>query len=150
MLMNNVPFRKQSVFLSLYYKTFLRSNDFFGIYVRLLLIGALILYFLPAGISGLIALLLFLHISGMQLYTLWRHPSSAEWEDIYPISDTVRKQSFVKVTFSLLTIKSILFSIVLFLNGWMVAQSVLGILLGVGFSALFSRIYLDKKIAKTG
>lgn len=141
-------FNKSSVFSMLYYKTFLRSNDYFGIYIRLLVIGGVIIYFLPQGYSGFIALLIFLHISGMQLLTLWRHSSSASWEDIYPISNHTRRKSFVKVIFSLLVFKSAVFGVVLFLNGFLIGQGLLAIAVGVGFSALFSWGYLDKKIKK--
>ncbi|HEU5140982.1 MAG TPA: ABC transporter permease [Bacillales bacterium] len=140
------PFRRRSVFTAFYYKTFVRANDFFGTYMRLLVVGILVLLFLPQGWGQLLVFLLVLYISGMQLYTIWGHRTGGNWEALYPIPDGVREQSFLNVVLVLMLVKTVFFGAALFVSGLDVWQSVLGIALGVMLSFLFTSVYLHRKI----
>ncbi|HHW39302.1 MAG TPA: ABC transporter permease [Bacillales bacterium] len=142
-----LPFESKSTFSFLYSRTFSRTSDYLGIYVRLLVIGGILLYFLPLGYSKLVILLLFVYLSGFQILPLYRHHTMKIWIDLYPISQEVRRSNFIQLLFYLLLIKSTLFSIVIFFTG----DLILGFLaLGAGFvfSYLFTFTYVNKKIVK--
>ncbi|HEX6922900.1 MAG TPA: ABC transporter permease, partial [Bacillales bacterium] len=140
------PFRRQSVFTAFYYKTFVRANDFFGTYMRLLVVGVIVLLLLPHGWGQLVVFLLILYISGMQLYTIWGHRSGGNWEALYPIPDGVREKAFLNVVLVLMLAKTALFGAALFASGLNIWQSVLGLVLGVALSFLFTSVYLHRKI----
>ncbi|HEX7063500.1 MAG TPA: ABC transporter permease [Bacillales bacterium] len=140
------PFRRRSVFTAFYYKTFVRANDFFGTYMRLLVVGIIVLLFLPQGWGQLVVFLLVLYISGMQLYTIWGHRTGGNWEALYPIPDGVREQSFLNVVLVLMLVKTVFFGAALFASGLDVWKSVLGLVFGVVLSFLFTSVYLHRKI----
>lgn len=146
-LTNRLPFEQKSTFSFLYYRTFSRSSDYLGIYVRLLVIGGVLLYFLPLGYSKLIVLLLFIYLSGFQLLPLYRHHAMKIWIDLYPISQEVRRRNYLQNLFYLLLVKSSLFSVVIFATG----DIILGFLaIGVSFlfTYFFNFIYVKKKLVK--
>lgn len=147
-LASGLPFAKRSVFTSIFLKTFLRANDYFGTYMRLLIVGAIVLWLIPQGYGQLLVFLLVLYISGLQLFTLWRHPSGAMWENLYPVAKKDRLRSFLHVVMWLLLIMTAVFGAILFVSGLDVWMSVLGIALGVVVSLLFTEVYLSRKIAK--
>lgn len=142
-----LPFERRSTFSFLYSRTFSRTSDYLGIYIRLLVIGGVLLYFLPLGISKLLILLLFVYLSGFQLLPLYRHHVMKIWIDLYPISEEVRLSNYLQMLFYLLLVKSSLFSIVIFFSG----DIILGFLaIGVGFvfSYFFTFTYVKKKLDK--
>lgn len=147
-LAGGLPFAKRSVFTSIFFKTFLRANDYFGTYMRLLIVGAIVLWFVPQGYGKLLVFLLVLYISGLQLFTLWRHPSGAMWENLYPVASKDRVRSFLHVVLVLLLVMTVVFGAVLFASGLDVWMSILGIILGAFVSILFTSMYLNRKIVK--
>lgn len=139
-------FDKKSVFTVFYYKTFVRASDYFGTYMRLLIVGIIVLLILPNGWGQLIVFLLILYISGMQLYTIWGHRSGGNWEMLFPIPRQTRERSFLKMVLILLLIMTAFFGAALFASGLDVWKSALGLVLGVALSFLFAYGYLHKKI----
>lgn len=145
-LVDGLPFAKRSVFTSIFFKTFLRANDYFGTYMRLLVIGAAVLWLLPNGYGQLLVFLLILYISGLQLLTLWYHPSGGMWENLYPIAKRERVRSFLHVMLLLLLVMTTVFGVILLVSGLDIWLSVVGIVLGVVLSLLFAFVYLRRKI----
>lgn len=142
-----LSFEARSTFSFLYSRTFSRTSDYLGIYVRLLILGGILLYYLPLGYSKLVILILFVYLSGFQLLPLYRHHVMKIWIDLYPISLEVRRSSFLQFLFYLLLIKTSLYSIVIFFTG----DIILGFLaIGIGFvfSYLFTFTYVKKKLVK--
>ncbi|MEC1722888.1 ABC transporter permease [Schinkia azotoformans] len=140
-------FEPRSTFSFLYLRTFSRTSDYLGIYARLLVIGGVLLYFLPLGYSKLLVLLLFVYLSGFQLLPLYRHHVMKIWVDLYPISAEVRRSNFLQLLFYLLLVKSSLLSIIIFLTGDIIL-AFLAIGTGFVFSYLFTFAYVKKKLVK--
>lgn len=77
--------KKQATFFYLHTLAFLRGNDYFGIYIRLGLIGAFALYFIPnIYVKGAIAYIV-LYMISMQLRSLWKYFSGNIIVALYPI-----------------------------------------------------------------
>ncbi|WLR51481.1 ABC transporter permease [Bacillus tianshenii] len=146
-LFSRIPFKQTSTFVHLYTKTFIRSSDYLGIYVRLLVIGGIVAYTLPYQYGKLIVLLLTLYLSGFQLLPLWRHHVMKRWLDLYPIRMEVRMQSFLKVLFSALLVKAVILAVLIMLSGGLILGAV-SILLGIGFSAAFVYFYTKKRLQR--
>lgn len=142
-----IGYSKDSAFLNLYTRSFLRSSDYLGIFVRLLLIGFLVLYLVPSFYGKLVVVPLFIYLTGFQLLTLWKQHNNKLWIDLYPISEAVREKAFLKLLFVLLTVDAVILSLfVLYFSGLEAAGASAGI--GIAFAYLFVYFYAKGKLKK--
>jgi ABC-2 type transport system permease protein len=116
-------FKKRNSMSSLYMKTFIRSGDYFGLYIRLILIGALFLYLVPAGWWQLIVVVLFFQMLALQLFTMY---AQYRWNVsfvIYPIRHEEKVNAFVAWLKSLLFLQGIVYGIIyaFLTNDWLIA-----------------------------
>ncbi|UOQ46807.1 ABC transporter permease [Gracilibacillus caseinilyticus] len=147
LLTNAVPFRQQKAYTYLYRLTTVRSGEYFGIYLRLLVIGGLLIYFVPNQWLKLIFAILFVYMVFLQLLPLWKHHVTIVWLDLYPIGQELRKQSFVKWLQQLIAVLALVFAVLLVLIGnWMMA--ILMVLASILFVQMFIPSYLHKKMAQ--
>ncbi|MDM5153747.1 ABC transporter permease [Bacillus sp. DX1.1] len=103
---------EKRTYLYLYTRTFLRSGNYFGLYIRLLAIGGVILYFIPFLYGRFIVSLVFLYLIGYQLLSLWKHHRLKLWLDLYPVSSEEKKKDFLSLLNALLCIGGVIFTIV--------------------------------------
>lgn len=113
-----IPYQQHSVFKHFYLKTFFRANDYFGIYLRLIIIGALFIYFLPGLYAKLVFLLLFMYITGLQLLTLWKHDLPQALGELYPIGEEVKQNNFLMVFLGLQLTEAVIYGVVSILSGF--------------------------------
>jgi len=106
--------KKQSTFLYLNTLSFLRANDYFGIYIRLTIIGSFILYFVPNVFAKGAITCCLLYMSSMQLRALWKYFSGNNIVALYPISFEERVRQFLNLVFSLAIVQLVLFFIIIF------------------------------------
>ncbi|EJS66374.1 ABC transporter permease [Bacillus cereus] len=102
---------EKRTYLYLYTRTFLRSGNYFGLYVRLLVLGGVILYFIPFVYGRFIVSLIFLYLIGYQLLPLWKHYRMKIWLDLYPVEEDEKKEDFLALLNAILIIGSIVFTI---------------------------------------
>jgi ABC-2 type transport system permease protein len=140
-----IPFSNSSTFTYLFIRTFFRSDDFLGLYVRLLVIGGSLIYYIPINNGKLFALMLFLYLTGIQLLSLWRHHSLKIWLNLYPVSKEKRKQSFLRILTLLLIVESVLFSVVILVSVNPI-QFIFAFSIGVIFSLLFVYFYINRRL----
>ncbi|OEH92398.1 ABC transporter permease [Bacillus solimangrovi] len=146
-ILNLISFRQSSTYTHLYAKTLIRSSDYLGVYIRLLVIGGAIIYALPYEYGKLIVFVITLYLSGFQLLPLWRHHVMKRWLDLYPISHSVRTRSFLNIMFVMLIVKVVLLTIVVGLSSsFMITSIVLAV--GVLFSYAFVFIYTKGRLKK--
>ncbi|KAB8139023.1 ABC transporter permease [Gracilibacillus oryzae] len=130
LLTKSVPFEQSNSYTYLYRLTSARSGEYFGIYTRLLVVGGLIIFFVPNMWMKLIFAILFSYMTFIQLLPLWKHHAIIIWLDLYPVADKVRKQSFIKWIQQLMFVQMLLFAIFLFVvesyvtGGLMAAASI--------------------------
>ncbi|WP_078548925.1 ABC transporter permease [Litchfieldia alkalitelluris] len=140
-------YSQKNTFGYLYLRTFLRTSDYLGIYIRLTIIGGLALYFLQMEYGNLAIGLLFLYLTGYQLMTLWRHHHLKIWLDLYPLPLSIRTASFLKLMTSILMIQTFIFSIFILVSGqWLFA--LLLIVVGVVFIYFFVNHYIKTRLLK--
>lgn len=146
LITKHIPFRQNQAYLYLYRLTTVRSGEYLGIYLRLLVIGGLLIYFVPNEWLKLIFALLFLYMLFLQLVPLWKHHATIVWLDLYPVQLQIREQSFVKWLQQLTAAAAILFSLLLLLIGeWLI--SLLMIAASIIVVLLIIPRYLEKKMA---
>ncbi|PEL93270.1 ABC transporter permease EcsB [Bacillus wiedmannii] len=103
---------EKRTYLYLYTRTFLRSGNYFGLYVRLLALGGVILYFIPFLYGRFIVSLIFLYLIGYQLLTLWKHHRMKIWLDLYPVGGEEKKKDFLTLLNAILIIGSVVFTVI--------------------------------------
>lgn len=135
---------KTSVYHYLFSRSFLRANDYAGIYVRLTLISAVVLAFLPTGWLQLIVMLLFMHMVTNQLSTLWYHYDTSMWVDLYPIKEGMKEKALSQLSFRLLLIMIVVQVAVLFVTSSAMIGS-LALAIGIVYSLIGSRTFVHKR-----
>lgn len=144
-LVSKVPFANKHTFDYLYRITFVRSGDYLGMYIRLIVIGGLFIYYVPNIWMKLIFALLFLYLSSFQMMTLYHHHRTIMWLDLYPVDLEIRQKSLVKLLFQLTFIQTVIFALLFLWMGEFVG--VLAVLVvGTIFNYLFINGYVKKKM----
>ncbi|KEK24297.1 ABC transporter permease [Bacillus gaemokensis] len=105
---------KRSTFLYVNTLSFLRANDYFGIYMRLTILGSFILYFVPNVFVKSALTCCLLYMTSMQLRSLWKYFLGNNIVALYPISFEERVRQFLTLVFSLAIVQLAVFSTILF------------------------------------
>ncbi|WP_214484883.1 ABC transporter permease [Bacillus sp. SM2101] len=145
--LKRLPFSQDATFTHLFARAFLRSSDYFGLFIRLLIIGILLLVMLPLSYGMLVIVVLFLYLTGFQLMTLWRHFSMKIWLGLYPIQKAVREKAFLQLLHILLIIQASIFAIVILFIG-KVFIAFLAFVCGIVFSYVFINLYVKSRLKK--
>lgn len=144
-LVSNLPFAQKHTYDYLYRITFVRSGDYLGMYIRLMIVGGLAIYFIPNLWIKILFVILFLYLGCFQMMTLYQHHRTIMWLDLYPVELETRRKSLIKLLFQLTLVQTILFSLL-----FLVMQEYLGFVIalagGILFNYLFINGYVKKKI----
>src|SRR5699024_12612870 len=68
-----IPFKQSKSFAYLDRLTFIRSNDYIRMYIRLIVLGSVIIYFVSSELLKIILSLLFFYMSIFQFIILYLH-----------------------------------------------------------------------------
>lgn len=142
----SIPFAKDKTYDYLYRLTFLRSGDYLQMYIRLIVIGSLLIYFVPNDLLKLAFALLFIYMSNFQMVTLYHHHRIIVWLDLYPVHEAVRARAFLSWLILLTAIQTVLFACV-FLIQLDYLFTVITLIGGSVFNVLFNFKYVKGKIA---
>ncbi|MDQ1004196.1 ABC-2 type transport system permease protein [Neobacillus niacini] len=144
-LINRISFSEDKTYHYLFARTFLRSSDYLGLFIRLTVIGALALYFISFGAGQIVLSLLFIYLTGFQLLPLWNHHQNKLWIYLYPVSQTHKTAAFHSLLMKILIIQSSIFTIVIMFKGeWIFSLIIL--FSGMLFSFLFVSVYSKKRL----
>jgi ABC-2 type transport system permease protein len=144
-----IPFGQKHAYFKLFMRTFFRANDYFPSYIRLVIIGSLLLLILPKGVFQLIFLFLFLYMSSVQLLTIWQGKSDHALFEVYPVPDTRKLYSFQCFVAVLIIFQGIIFSVVLGITGAHIFTAILFLIIGVLYAFVFANWNVKRFINKT-
>ncbi|MEG9296256.1 ABC transporter permease [Mangrovibacillus sp. Mu-81] len=140
-------FSQRSTYRHLYLRSLVRTSEFSGLYVRLTLIGAILIYTNQSLLINILSALLFLYLTGFQLIPLYKRFDYKIWVLIYPLSKDLKTSSFKNVLNQSMMMQSFIFTLPLLLKGrWM--EAIIVLLSGFVFSLLFSQYYLIQRLKK--
>ncbi|MFS0634626.1 ABC transporter permease [Mesobacillus foraminis] len=143
-ILNSFVYKQNHTFSHLYTRTFFRAGDYFGLFIRLTLIGGAGIYFLTHGPGQTLLALLFLYLTGFQLLPLWNHHQNKLWIDLYPVPYKSKEQSFTNLLSAILILQSLLFGLAVGgKQDWGGAALTAGA--GVLFALFFVYIYSKKR-----
>ena len=141
-----IPFQQDQTYHYLLGRTFLRSGDYLGLFVRLTIMGGAAIYFLTFGIGQVILVVLFLYLTGFQLLPLWKHHQNHSMLELLPISKKIKRETFLRIIRNILGLQSLLLSAVILIKGdWM--ATVISLLAGIVFCVYFVYFYSKRKIS---
>lgn len=142
-----IPYAKEKSFAYLWSRTFVRTNEFMGLYVRLTVIAFLLLVFVQGFYLNIIFSLLFIYLTGFQFIPMLRHFDGQVMLKLYPIDDHFRRRSFIHFLRILLVAQALLFGIVgIAQNGSIGGVIILGI--NLAFVAVFTFVYVPYRVKK--
>lgn len=136
-LLISLPYRQQNGYLYLYMRTFARSGEYLGLYLRLTLVTAVVMAFIPNAYAVVAVYLIGLIFTGVQLPAVSRKHDDSVLLKLYPLQPTDRQQSMSRLVFILLTVQSILLAFVYLVS----APSVLLMVGLLGAGLIFSYVY---------
>ncbi|WP_181349228.1 ABC transporter permease [Thalassobacillus sp. CUG 92003] len=140
-----VSYRQSQSYAYLYRITFIRSTDYLGMYLRLIVIGGAAVYFVPNIWVKIAFAILFLYLSAFQMMALWNHHRTIDWLDLYPIKQEWKKQAIMEWLTRLMILQTVLF-VVLFIIQWNLFGSVVVLIGGGLFSFAFLHGYVKPRL----
>ncbi|MDQ6596371.1 ABC transporter permease [Bacillus salipaludis] len=145
LFLKRISFIQKNTYLFLFSRTFLRSSDYLGLFIRLTVIGALALYFISFGFGQIGLAVLFLYLTGFQLLPLWNHHQNKLWVDLYPVAAQDKTNAFQSLLMVILVLQAFLFALFILLKGEIVI-AMLELAAGLVFSYLFVYLYSRKRV----
>ena len=144
-LVNIIPYKQHLAFSHLYLRTFARSGDYFGLLVRLTMIGGAAIYFLSYGPGQILFALLFMYLTGFQLLPLWNHHQNKLWVGLYPVPENARKKSFTSLLLGIMIFQAAVFAGTVFIKGDLILGAIV-LASGIAFSLFFVYFYSQSKL----
>lgn len=109
-LLSFIAYKHENTYMYLYMRTFLRSSDYLGLFIRLTVIAAFVMVSLTGIIPQLLGAGLFVYMTGFQLIQIHKQHEHVIWHELYPISDAVKNQEVQKLLLRVLVLQSAIFA----------------------------------------
>ncbi|MCM3717488.1 ABC transporter permease [Fictibacillus phosphorivorans] len=148
-MLGNFSFKKKNRMSALFMKTFIRSGDYLGLYIRLIVIGFFFLYLIPPGWWQLAVVLLFFQMLSLQLFTLYTQYSWNVIFNLYPIEPRVKISAFMKWLRGLLLLQGLMYGV---FYGILTGDWLIGLLMpaaAFGYSMLRLPVLTKKHLPQT-
>lgn len=125
-LLRSLPGQQKTAFHYLYSISFLRYNDRFHLYLRMVGMGMLLLYAVNDLWLGLGLFLVLLFLNALQLIHSWKRMNLNFWDALYPLTYAAKIEGFCYTVFLFLCMQVILTAAVLVLHhGWWIGLAAL-------------------------
>lgn len=119
-----LPGQKRTAFHYLYTISFLRYNDQFYLFLRLLGIGMLLLYSVTHLWLGITLFIVLLFLNALQLVHSWKRLNMNFWDAIYPVTLFEKIAGFCYTVFIFLSLQVIMTASIIGLNhGWLIGSA---------------------------
>lgn len=139
------PYGQTHTYTYLYRLSFLRSGDYGGMYLRLLVIGVGLLFLVPNVLMKILFGLLFIYMSMFQLIPLYHHHQMIIWTDLYPVDPVDKRRSFRSLIDFLTWMQIGLFTLILLVQQLFI-PSVLFLSSSLIFAFVFRSMYVNRKL----
>src|SRR5699024_11173662 len=147
-LLSRISFEQKNTYLYLFTRRFLRGSEYSGLYLRLILVGTLLLFFTRDSLLALFIGIVFIYLIGFQLLTLYREFQYVVLAQLYPINKSQKQNNIKKLLACLLAVTAFIFSLTTLwsLTSWLdrIAVCLVWFLVVI----LFIQFYLPKRLKK--
>lgn len=149
-ILNRIKLIPKNTYLYLYGHGIVRDNEMSGLYVRLLVIGTLLLVFVKGEMLPIFLSLLFIYLIGFQMIPFYFHFSDNAFVHVYPITDKYQLMSFQRVLLYLLTTVGVVFAIAVVAVNYTSLVTVFGVIIGEALEIwAFIYVYLPRRLARS-
>lgn len=145
-LLKPIIAKPANTYLYLYARGFLRGTEFSGLYIRLVVLGGIILCFSHIWWLSLALGLLLIYLVGFQLLPFYNQYDQIIFTHLYPVPTTKRIQAFSQLMRTLLLLQALLFSVILLVTLGMTIQVGLSVLALFVLVIGFVQFYLPKRL----
>ncbi|MBS4171890.1 ABC transporter permease [Bacillus sp. FJAT-49736] len=146
-ILNRVKYGQSNTYRYLFSRTFVRTSEYFGLFVRLTIIGGLILLFADQRYLMIGAAILFLYLTGFQLIPMVRFHELKIWLNLYPLSPEWKTSSLLRIIQTVLLIQAVIFGILALISStWM--NGVLVLVIGIVFVFLLVKLYIPSRLKR--
>ncbi|MFC6170676.1 ABC transporter permease [Loigolactobacillus jiayinensis] len=136
---------QQRTFGYLYLREFFRGTEYLGLYLRLLVLGAVIIWFIPLWWVAAIAGAIFLYLVGFQLLPFYQVFNENLLAHLYPVPQVSRIRSFQHLVQGLLLVQALIFALVMLVNHSLV-QWLLFTLVELAAVFLLTLVYFPRRL----
>ncbi|WP_033829575.1 ABC transporter permease [Bacillus andreraoultii] len=147
MFMRTGNVQQNQTYAFLFVRSFFRSGDYFGLFMRLTIIAALFIWGLDGSYVAFAIALLFIYLTGFQLISLWKHYDAVIWTELYPVNEEAKKQSFLKLMLNVLWTQNLIF-VLSFITSLDFQKGLLLFIVLTLFCYLFVFVYCKRQIEK--
>lgn len=148
-ILKQVKYDQENVYQYLFIRAFLRSGDYFGIFLRLTIIGSVLLIVIDNQLIGNVVIAVaFTFLTGIQIMSLFKHYELLELPNLYPHAEKKKMDGFIKVIFNALIFQAIIFSIVTLWTST-IYQFIVTLIMGALFVGLFVLVYMKNRLKKS-
>lgn len=147
-LLQLLPRFGTSAAMHLVSRGFFRNPSYINLYLRLVVIGLVLIVLVPAVWMRLITGLLFLFLIGFQLLPLANQYNKVKAQAVIPVAEDLLMRETQRLINWVLQAASLLFGITGLFNTTDYMRSVVNILIYLLFSFLFSSFYIPRRLSK--
>ncbi|MGY3777260.1 ABC transporter permease [Isobaculum melis] len=146
-LLGWIQVKNAQTYLYLYARTFIRGNEYSGLYVRLTGIAMLVSYFNEQFYLTLFISALLIYLTGFQLLPLRQHHEDMIFTHLYPTAEQFKGQALQRLMLILLVVEALFIAVAsLFTLTFVQAGLLLGVNLCVAL--LFALFYVPNRMKK--
>lgn len=142
-----LPFQSTQAYRYLYLKTFFRSNEYFSLFIRLTLIGTFLVYFIPNSYGKMVAYLVLLVMTSIQMKAIMLHHQRQFWFRLFPLPESELNLAYVWLKNKLLITQSIVMWLPLIIGSYHIEWFIL-LAMGLLYSYLYPYAFLASKLSK--
>lgn len=110
-LLNKLKKTTENTYLNLYARSFVRGSEYSGLFLRLVVLGGVMLFFLKEFWISIAVALLFLYLIGFQLIPIYAQFDYMVMTQLYPVSQGQKKKAVSQLIFVLLVIAAVFYSV---------------------------------------
>lgn len=148
-LLGRIKLIPDNTYLYLYAHGIARDNEMSGLYVRLMVIGTLLLVFIKGEALPIVLCLLFVYLIGFQMIPFYFHFDDNAFVHIYPVTHQFQLKNFQRVLLWLLSIVAIIFGIAVIAVNANNLMTILGVIIGEAVEIwAFIYLYVPRRIAR--
>lgn len=135
-------------FSYLYLREFLRGSEYIGLYLRLLVLGAVILWFIPIWWVAALTGAIFLYLVGFQLLPFYQIFNENLLVHLYPVAPVQKLRSFQHLVQGLLLLQAVVFAAATVFNHTL-SQWGLFVIVELAAVFLLTQVYFPQRLRQT-
>jgi ABC-2 type transport system permease protein len=147
-LLSKIKQTGRNTYLYLYARSFLRDSEYSGLFIRLVLVGGVVLFFLKEFWIAMGVSVLFIYLIGFQLIPIYTQFDYMVMTHLYPVPNSQKKQAVGTLVTMLLFVAAVLFSLLVLAALPSKLDSLLIIAVLMVEVVLFAKLYVPYRLKK--